>query len=71
MANTIENLQKLGLPTGDLPDGSPNLMLPAILQQIKGVNEESVTNSKTETWCAPVPVGLVLTSFIRCSGKNY
>lgn len=71
MANTIENLQKLGLPTGDLPDGSPNLMLPAILQQIKGVNEESVTNSKTETWCAPVPVGLVMSSFIRCSGKNY
>ncbi len=71
MSNVVENLQKLGLPVGDMPDGSPNLMLPAILQQIKGVNDEQLENSKTETWCAPVPVGLVLTSFIRCSGKNY
>lgn len=71
MTNVTENLQKLGLPTGDMPDGSPNLMLPAIFQQIKGVNDEQLENSKTETWCAPVPVGLVVTSYIRCSGKNY
>lgn len=71
MTNVIENLQKLGLPTGDMPDGSPNLMLPSMLQQIKGVNDEHLENSKTETWCAPVPVGLVMTSYIRCSGKNY
>jgi len=71
MTNVTENLQKLGLPTGDMPDGSPNLVLPSILQQIKGVNDEHLENSKTETWCAPVPVGLVMTSYIRCSGKNY
>jgi hypothetical protein len=71
MTNVTENLQKLGLPTGDMPDGSPNLMLPSIFQQIKGVNDEQLENSKTETWCAPVPVGLVLTSYIRCTGKNY
>jgi len=71
MTNVTENLQKLGLPTGDMPDGSPNLMLPSMLQQIKGVNDEHLENSKTETWCAPVPVGLVMTSYIRCSGKNY
>lgn len=74
MTNVTENLQKLGLPTGDLPDGSPNLMNAAIFQQIKGVNDEKLTNGKTETWCAPVAVtalGAGITAPIKCTGKDY
>lgn len=70
MANVTENIQKLGLPTGDMPDGSPNLALPAMFQQVKGVNDEKLSNSATHTWCAPVAVGLVATGPIRCSGKE-
>jgi len=70
MANVTENIQKLGLPTGDMPDGSPNIALPAMFQQVKGVNDEKLSNSATHTWCAPVAVGLVATGPIRCSGKE-
>jgi len=70
MAGVTENLQKLGLPTGDLPDGSPNLMLPSILQQIKGVQDESLTNGSVHTWCSPVAVAGPVTAPIICTGKN-
>ena len=70
MANITENIQKLGLPTGDMPDGSPNLMLPSIFQQLKGSEDEKLENGVVHTWCAPVAVGLVVTGPIRCTGKN-
>lgn len=69
MANITENFQKLGLPTGDMPDGSPNLMLPSILQQIKGGNDEKLANSVAHTWCAPVPA-FGVTGPIACTGKE-
>ena len=69
MANISENFQKLGLPTGDMPDGSPNLMLPSILQQIKGGNDEKLANSVAHTWCAPVPA-FGITGPIACTGKE-
>jgi len=69
MANVTENLQKLGLPTGDLPDGSPNLALTSMFQQIKGVNDEKLANSASHTWCAPVPA-FGTTGPIRCTGKE-
>jgi hypothetical protein len=46
--NSIENLQKLGLPTGPLPDGSPNLGLQAIYSQLKGSDLEQKENGKLE-----------------------
>jgi len=55
-ANVIENLQGLGLPTGDAPDGGPNLMNMAMMAQIKGSNEEMFTNGKVEVYNPP-PVG--------------
>lgn len=70
MANVTENFQKLGLPTGDMPDGSPNLTLPAIFQQIKGRKDENLENGVVHSWCAPVAVGLVATGPIRCTGKS-
>jgi len=46
--NSIENLQKLGLPTGPLPDGSPNLGLQAAYSQLKGSDLEQKENGKLE-----------------------
>jgi hypothetical protein len=42
--NTIELLQGLGIPTGTLPDGSPNLMLLYNLMSNKGVDTERAEN---------------------------
>jgi hypothetical protein len=61
--NTIEEYQKIGLPTGPMPDGSPNLGLAAIFAQLTGNKKEEDENSKVEgitgygTW---VPGGIVL-----------
>ena len=46
--NTIEELQKLGIPTGTLPDGSPNLMLLFNLASNKGTKKESAQNGKIQ-----------------------
>lgn len=46
--NTIELLQGLGIPTGTLPDGSPNLMLQFNLASNKGVDIERAENEKIE-----------------------
>ena len=69
-ANITENIQKLGLPTGDMPDGSPNLVLPSIFQQQKGMQDEQLENGVVHSWCAPVAVGIVVTGPIRCTGKS-
>lgn len=39
--NVIENMQKLGLPTGPLPDGSPNQMVTFVKQMIGGIEDEN------------------------------
>jgi hypothetical protein len=44
--NTIQELQKLGVPTGVLPDGSPNLMLLYNLATHKGTEKEKAQNGK-------------------------
>jgi hypothetical protein len=46
--NVIENLQSLGIPTGVLPDGSPNLMLLYTLATTKGIDKEISENGKVE-----------------------
>lgn len=55
-ANTIENLQKSGLPTGDAPDGGPNLMNLAFKSMIDGMNKEQAENGKTEISIPPLQV---------------
>ena len=42
----IKELQKAGIPTGPMPDGSPNLFLQSIVSQIKGTESERTKNSK-------------------------
>jgi len=62
--NVIEEFQKIGLPTGPMPDGSPNLMLQSIFSQIGGIETEN-TNRKTQIFIKPLtitPAGITLPS---------
>jgi hypothetical protein len=64
-ARIIEELEKAGLPTDDLPDGSPNLMLQSVLSQIKGAKKEKDENEYTEIYIPPLtmtPAGVTLPS---------
>jgi hypothetical protein len=58
--NTLQFLQKLGVPTGTLPDGSPNLMLLYNLMSNRGVDTENAENGVVQ---------VVLTSPIGGYGK--
>ena len=60
--NAINGLQKLGIPTGVLPDGSPNLMLLYNLVTNKAVDKERAENEK---------VNIVLNSGITGVGKAF
>jgi len=74
MALVTENLQSLGLPTGDLPSGSPNVALQALQEQIKGTYEEQVKNGKVEIFMPPValpPIIAGLTAPGRGIGKAF
>jgi hypothetical protein len=58
--NTIELLQAVGIPTGTLPDGSPNLMLLYNLMANKGVDTENAENGKIQG---------IITDGINVTGK--
>ncbi len=78
LANTIENLQKAGLPTDANADGSPNLMNMAMNSMIKGQNKEQAENGKTEVYIPPLTVfvpplgaGPGITKPVKSYGKSY
>jgi len=48
MLSVIKELQKKGIPTGPMPDGSPNLWLLSILAQITGVEAERTENGRNQ-----------------------
>jgi len=54
--NTIELLQSVGIPTGTLPDGSPNLMGIYNLMTHKGADKEEAENGKVEAMVIVPPV---------------
>ena len=61
----VEELQKLGIPTGPLPDGSPNLAILSILGQLKAQANESAENGKIQVAIPPLtitPAGISLPS---------
>ena len=59
--NTIELLQSVGIPTGPLPDGSPNLMGIYNLMTHRGADKEESENGKVEsTVIVPPLVGGLL-----------
>jgi hypothetical protein len=69
-ANAIKNLQKAGLPTGDAPDGKPNMMNQALMGLAKGMNQEFAENGKVEIFIPPLtitPAGITVPS--KGSGK--
>ena len=62
--NAIENMQKKGMPTGPLPDGTANKMLQFLKSIIEGMDLEKVQNGKTNATVDP-------TNPIRIIGKDY
>lgn len=65
--NLIEKLEKLGLPTGPMPDGSSNLMNLFSKSMISGIDQEEAENGAVSTSVRlPYPIGLVTTV-----GKKY
>ncbi len=77
-ANAVEGIQSAGLPTGDAPDGSPNMMNMAMMAMIKGQNKEQAENGKTEVYIPPLTVvvppfgaGPGITKPSKGVGKSY
>jgi hypothetical protein len=62
--NVIEELQSIGIPTGTLPDGSPNLMLLYNLATHKGSDKEKSENGKLDA------VGVGATGLVDIFGKD-
>jgi HPt (histidine-containing phosphotransfer) domain-containing protein len=62
--NAIEELQKLGIPTGTLPDGSPNLMLLFNLSSNKGTEKEQAENGTADSF-ALTAEGIPVKSWIK------
>ena len=60
--NAIQELQKLGVPTGTLPDGSPNLMLLFNSASNQGAEKEKAQNGKLQA------VGLSSAGPVKISG---
>ena len=66
--NVIEEFEKLGLPTGPMPDGSPNLMLASIKATMDGIDKEEAQNGNYQIAVKPTavfPIGITqgLTSY--------
>lgn len=60
--NVLEELQKLGIPTGPGPDGSDNLMNQFAKSIIQGMDSEESQNGKVQTSVALAPpIGLIST----------
>ena len=62
--NVIEELQAIGVPTGALPDGSPNLMLLYNLATHKGSDKEKSENGKLQAF------GVSATGYVEIFGKD-
>ena len=61
----IEEMQKLGIPTGTMPDGSPNLDVLKMLGQMKSMASEEAENGKVQIAIGALtmtPAGLTVPS---------
>ena len=52
----LTEFEELGLPTGPMPDGSPNLMLAAIKGIINGIDDEFTENGRTDVGIPPLSI---------------
>ena len=69
---TIEELQKIGVPTGPMPDGSPNLTVLSMFSQLKASASEENLNGKVEVAIGPLtitPSGFTLPA--SAGGKKF
>jgi hypothetical protein len=63
--NVIDEFEKLGLPTGPGPDGSPNMMLAAMKAMLDGQDKEESQNGQVQVAAGPfsiTPIGLTVPS---------
>jgi hypothetical protein len=63
--NVIDEFEKLGLPTGPGPDGSPNMMLAAVKAILDGQDKEESQNGQVQIAAGPfsiTPIGLTVPS---------
>jgi hypothetical protein len=51
--NGIKYMQELGIPTGPLPDGSPNISIQALLASQKGDKDEQADNGVSDSFIVP------------------
>lgn len=61
--NTINNLQEIGVPTGPMPDGSPNKFIASIKAMIDGNGQEIAENGKVAIGIGPLtitPAGITI-----------
>jgi hypothetical protein len=68
---TIGELQKLGIPTGPLPDGSPNEYVIAMKAIIDSIDKEEASNGQVQVACdgfSVTPIGITTPGF--CFGKK-
>jgi hypothetical protein len=68
----ISNLEKLGIPTGAMPDGSPNLTLMSMYSQMKSSASEDAQNGMVQIAIGPLsitPAGLTVPS--NAFGKKF
>jgi hypothetical protein len=71
--NHITSLQKMGIPTGPLPDGSPNLMLMRDFSMMEAFNREQVQNGKIEgvfSFQQIAPTG-AMPAYVKVTGKYF
>ena len=54
--NTVQFLQELGVPTGALPDGSPNMMNFFMKGIHKGAHKEQIENGVSDSIVLPNPL---------------
>lgn len=54
--NTVQNLQEIGIPTGPMPDGSPNEFLAAVKAMIDGNSKEVAENGKVAIGIGPLTI---------------
>lgn len=69
---TIEEMQKIGIPTGPMPDGSPNLELLSKFSQLKAQAREDAENGKVQIAVGPLtitPAGFTIPS--QAWGKKF
>lgn len=63
--NVVAEFEKLGLPTGPGPDGSPNMMLAAVKAILDGQDKEESQNGQVQVAAGPfsiTPIGLTVPS---------